>query len=159
MTWLVADAETLASCEDLHRDAELTVDYLGGVLVPGGELYAECTSSLEFDVHGLLVLNSITAIGDAVPISIPDPEPNLLSAPVTPVGCDDADLPDHDVCGFDTATVTISKVLAVRNGFPVKSIQSVQTTLSCAVGQDTALGGCGGSQGKTIKIFVITVDK
>jgi len=57
-----------------------------------------------------------------------------------------------------TVEVTISKVMTVRSGVPIKSTQSVKTTIKCAVGQDTAIGGSCGTQDKTIKIFVITVE-
>jgi LPXTG-motif cell wall-anchored protein len=157
MTWRTVDAETLTSCEVLTRDVIGAVVYIGGALVPGDELYAQCTTPLEFDVHGLIVLNSVTAIGDAGPIVIAEPEVTSLSAHVTPVGCEDADLPDHAVCGFDTATVTIGQVEA--SGLIGDTVwYDCSTTVATDPGCDNAVQDAGELGIAGAKVTIVGLD-
>jgi LPXTG-motif cell wall-anchored protein len=157
MTWRTVDAETLTSCEVLTRDISNSIVYIGGALVPGDKLYAQCTTPLEFDVHGLIVLNSVTAIGDAEPITIAEPDLTSLAAPVTPVGCEDTDLPEHAVCGFDTATVTLSKVLA--SGLIGDTVwYDCSTTVATDPGCDNAVQDTGEPGIEGAKVTIVGLD-
>lgn len=101
-----SETENLTVCEELHRDADLLVDYDDGALDPGDSLYAECVTTLDTTEHGELVENTITVTATEVPVQGPIGAPGLPTT--TPVGCDDPELPDHDVCDTDSAQVTLT---------------------------------------------------